>query len=199
MRRIQIFSSVVEILRDDRNGPIDGVYDFAFETADGVSRNEQGAPTGPNGAVVQQGAWSFTFPDGTPGQFNFIADEGGYRVESPLLPTPPPLPQHAIEQIEKAERERAQGIVHDGQYDASQFGGSSGGGQGFRGSSGGQAGEYGGSQSSGFGGGQSSGFGGSQSGFSQSGQRGGQRGRRVAALMKEKKLSPLVDQHSKVA
>ncbi|KAF2364663.1 Glycosyl transferase family 25 [Trinorchestia longiramus] len=70
---------VVEILRDDRNGPIDGVYDFAFETADGVSRNEQGAPTGPNGAVVQQGAWSFTFPDGTPGQFNFIADEGGYQ------------------------------------------------------------------------------------------------------------------------
>ena len=49
---------VVEILRDDRNGPLDGVYDFAFETADGLSRSEQGAPGGAAGAVVQQGSWS---------------------------------------------------------------------------------------------------------------------------------------------
>ena len=48
---------VVAILRDDRNGPLDGNYNFAFETADGVSRNEQGAPNGPNGAVTQQGGW----------------------------------------------------------------------------------------------------------------------------------------------
>ena len=83
----------------------------------------------------------FTFPDGTPGQFSFVADESGYRVESPLLPTPPPLPAHAIEQIAKAERERAAGIVHDGQY---------------RGE---------GSQQAGFSSGSQGGFGGSQGGF----------------------------------
>ena len=50
--------SAIAILRDDRNGPVDGQYDFAFETADGLSRNEAGSPSGPNGAVVQQGSWS---------------------------------------------------------------------------------------------------------------------------------------------
>ena len=49
---------VVPILRDDREGPIDGVYSFDFETGDGISRHEQGSPTGPDGAVVQQGGWT---------------------------------------------------------------------------------------------------------------------------------------------
>ena len=49
---------VVAILRDDRTGPVDGVYDFAFETADGLTRYEAGSPSGPAGAVTQQGSWS---------------------------------------------------------------------------------------------------------------------------------------------
>lgn len=59
---------------------------------------------------------SFTFPDGSQGKFSFVADENGYRVESPLLPVGPAAPPHALAQIEKAEYERAQGIVHDGSY-----------------------------------------------------------------------------------
>ncbi|KAB7496274.1 Cuticle protein, partial [Armadillidium nasatum] len=106
----------IPILRDDRTGPLDGVYSFNFETANGIRRHEQGSPSGPLGSVVSQGGWTFTFPDGTPAQFAFVADENGYRVESPLLPTPPPPPPHAIEQIRKAERERASGVIHDGQY-----------------------------------------------------------------------------------
>ncbi|XP_053653176.1 endocuticle structural glycoprotein SgAbd-8-like [Cherax quadricarinatus] len=98
----------VEILRDDRQGPdATGAYSFAFETADGISRQEQGTPEGPNGAVSVQGGWSFTFPDGTPGVFNFVADGAGYRPESPLLPTPHPLPAHAIAQIEFARQQEA--------------------------------------------------------------------------------------------
>nr|XP_045583632.1 cuticle protein AM1199-like isoform X1 [Procambarus clarkii]XP_045583634.1 cuticle protein AM1199-like isoform X3 [Procambarus clarkii] len=101
---------VVPILRDDRQGPDQaGNYNFNFETGDGISRQEQGAPQGPAGAVAAQGGWSFTFPDGTPGVFKFVADGAGYRVESPLLPTPPPLPAHAIAQIEKARQEDAAG------------------------------------------------------------------------------------------
>lgn len=53
---------------------------------------------------------------------NYIADEFGFRVESPNLPTPPPPPAHALEQIAHAERERAAGIVHDGQYDPIRYG-----------------------------------------------------------------------------
>ncbi|XP_068221041.1 cuticle protein AMP5-like [Palaemon carinicauda] len=99
---------VIPILVDNREGPdASGAYAFNFETGNGISRQEQGAGRGPQGAVVSQGGWSFTFPDGTPATFNFVADENGYRVESPLLPTPPPLPPHAIAQIEKARREDA--------------------------------------------------------------------------------------------
>ncbi|XP_042230797.1 cuticle protein AM1199-like [Homarus americanus] len=95
---------VVPILKDERQGPDEfGNYNFEFETGDGISRHEQGAPQGETGAVASQGGWSFTFPDGTPGVFNFVADAaGGYQVQSDLLPTPHPLPAHAIAQIEFA-------------------------------------------------------------------------------------------------
>ncbi|KAK7085607.1 hypothetical protein SK128_006814 [Halocaridina rubra] len=99
---------IIPILVDNRQGPDEyGNYNFNFETGNGISRHEQGTPTGPEGAVVQQGGWSFTFPDGTPARFNFVADGDGFRVESDLLPTPPPLPPHAIAQIEKARQENA--------------------------------------------------------------------------------------------
>ncbi|XP_068221114.1 cuticle protein AM1199-like [Palaemon carinicauda] len=101
---------VVPILVDNREGPdASGVYSFNFETGDGIIRNEQGAPQGPEGAVASQGGWSFTFPDGSPGVFNFVADANGYRVESDLLPTPHPLPAHAIAQIEFAAQQAAAG------------------------------------------------------------------------------------------
>ncbi|KAK8376314.1 hypothetical protein O3P69_009746 [Scylla paramamosain] len=101
---------VIPILVDERDGPhADGTYSFNFETGNGISRQEQGYPQGPEGAVVSQGGWSFTFPDGTPAVFNFVADENGYRVESDLLPTPHPLPAHALAQIEFARQQEAQG------------------------------------------------------------------------------------------
>ncbi|MCL4152152.1 UNVERIFIED_CONTAM: hypothetical protein GTU68_030310, partial [Idotea baltica] len=176
--------SVVPILVDNREGPINGHYAFEFETGDGISRHEQGAPNGPNGAVISQGGWSFTFPDGTPAEFSFVADEGGYRVESPLLPTPPPLPHHALLQIEKAERELASGIVNDGSYsgDSNQQqsqGGFQGAQQGFQGAQQGfqraQQGFQGAQQ--GFKGAQQ-GFQGAQQGFqgAQQGFKGAQQG-----------------------
>ncbi|XP_063590837.1 endocuticle structural glycoprotein SgAbd-8-like [Penaeus indicus] len=98
----------VPILEDQREGPDQfGNYKFNFETGNGISRNEVGSPQGETGAVASQGGWSFTFPDGTPAVFTFVADANGYRVESDLLPTPPPLPAHAIAQIEKARQEDA--------------------------------------------------------------------------------------------
>ncbi|XP_068221040.1 uncharacterized protein [Palaemon carinicauda] len=123
-----IHQPVVPILVDNRQEPdAFGSYSFVYETADGVSRQEQGFPQGVTGAVAQQGGWSFTLPDGTPAAFNFIADENGFRVESDLLPTPPPLPAHAIAQIEKARLEDAvgasgnQGFFGSPSAPASQF------------------------------------------------------------------------------
>ncbi|XP_042859211.1 pupal cuticle protein 36-like [Penaeus japonicus] len=142
----------IPIIVDDRQGPDEfGNYNFNFETANGIIRQEQGAPQGETGAVAQQGAWSFTFPDGTPADFNFVADENGFRVESDLLPTPPPLPPHAIAQIEKARQEDAAAAASGGR------GGQSGSGQ------------FSGSGQSGFGGGQFSSGSGQFSGPGQSG------------------------------
>ncbi|XP_071548878.1 cuticle protein AM/CP1114-like [Panulirus ornatus] len=96
-------SDEIPILSDNREGPDQhGNYNFNFETGDGISRTEEGAPHGEEGAVASQGYWSFTFPDGTPGNFKFVADGDGYRVESDLVH---PLPPHAIAQIEKARLE----------------------------------------------------------------------------------------------
>ncbi|XP_063590461.1 endocuticle structural glycoprotein SgAbd-2-like [Penaeus indicus] len=110
---------VIPILKDEREGPdASGVYSFEFETGNGIKREEQGAPQGPSGAVAMQGGWSFTFPDGSPADVSFVADDAGYRVESSLLPTPPPLPAHAIAQIEKARREDAAAAALSGRYSA---------------------------------------------------------------------------------
>nr|XP_053653148.1 pupal cuticle protein 36-like [Cherax quadricarinatus] len=155
---------VVPILVDDRQGPDEyGNYNFNFETGDGISRQEQGAPQGPTGAVAAQGGWTFTFPDGTPADFSFIADEGGYRVESPLLP---PLPAHAIAQIEKARQEDAaaaaaggRGSYSDASSSAPQFTGAPAG--GFGGS---PAGGFGASPAGGFGASPAGGFGASPAG-----------------------------------
>ncbi|XP_071549427.1 cuticle protein AMP1B-like [Panulirus ornatus] len=99
---------VAVIVTDEREGPdAQGNYRFNFESSDGIKREEQGAPQGDEGAVGAQGGWSFTFPDGTPGHFTFVADAEGFKVESDLLPVPPPLPPHAIAQIEKAAAEDA--------------------------------------------------------------------------------------------
>ncbi|XP_047476037.1 cuticle protein AM1239-like [Penaeus chinensis] len=110
---------VIPILKDEREGPdASGVYSFEFESGNGIKREEQGAPRGPSGAVAMQGGWSFTFPDGSPAVVSFVADDAGYRVESDLLPTPPPLPAHAIAQIEKARREDAGVAALSGRYSA---------------------------------------------------------------------------------
>ncbi|XP_069957882.1 pupal cuticle protein 36-like [Cherax quadricarinatus] len=158
---------VVPILVDDRQGPDEyGNYNFNFETGDGISRQEQGAPQGPTGAVAAQGGWTFTFPDGTPAAFNFIADEGGYRVESDLVPTPHPLPAHAIAQIEKARQEDAaaaaaggRGSYSDASSSAPQFTGAPA--RGFGGS---PAGGFGASPAGGFGASPAGGFGASPAG-----------------------------------
>ncbi|KAG7176955.1 Cuticle protein [Homarus americanus] len=55
----------------------------------------------------------FFYPDGTQEDLRFTADEFGYQPQSALLPTPHPLPAHALEQLRIAEEQRAAGITFD--------------------------------------------------------------------------------------
>jgi len=111
----------IRIISDTRSAPVDGNYRFDFETDNGIVRSESGS-NGLNGGSAQQGSWRVVYPDGSAGEFSFVADDQGARFESPLLPIGPEIPQHALEQIAFAEEERRQGIFHDGSWDEATYG-----------------------------------------------------------------------------
>ncbi|XP_042241691.1 cuticle protein AM1199-like isoform X2 [Homarus americanus] len=102
----------IAIIRDNRQDNGDGNFNYDFETENGIIMNAVGTP-GSKGQSNIQGSYRFPLPDGTVAEVRYVADENGYVAESPLIPTPHPLPAHAIEQIRIAEEQRAQGIVWD--------------------------------------------------------------------------------------
>jgi len=114
---------VIPIVSQAFNGPFGPTYDFNFEGADNTYREESGQGLdGSDGPSVSRGSWRFVYPDGTPGEFDFVADLNGFQVNSNQLPVGPAIPAHAQEQIERSERERSQGIFHDGQWDPVRYG-----------------------------------------------------------------------------
>ncbi|XP_042859069.1 cuticle protein AM1199-like [Penaeus japonicus] len=106
---IRADSPDVAILRDDRQDDGDGNFNYAFEADNGISVSVVGTP-GAAGQSNMEGSFRFTLPDGTIAEVTYIADENGFQPSSDLLPTPHPLPAHAIEQIRFAEEQRALGV-----------------------------------------------------------------------------------------
>ncbi|CAL4098453.1 unnamed protein product [Meganyctiphanes norvegica] len=110
------FGPVVNILRQDSQGEGTPNFSYGFESDDGISVNSRGFQ-GSAGQANMEGSYSFTLPDGTIAEVRWVADEQGFRAESPLLPVAPvnphPMPAHALEQIRFAEEQRARGLVWD--------------------------------------------------------------------------------------
>ncbi|XP_064084344.1 larval cuticle protein LCP-22-like [Macrobrachium nipponense] len=106
------YNRPVATIRDLREDHGNGHFRYEFETENGIRVNAVGTP-GSKGQSNIAGGFSFPFPEGGSAQLTYVADEFGYRPESPLLPTPHPLPAHAIEQIRIAEEQRARGIRWD--------------------------------------------------------------------------------------
>ncbi|XP_068226145.1 cuticle protein AM1199-like isoform X3 [Palaemon carinicauda] len=100
----------VAILRDDRQDLGNGEFAYTFEADNGISESRRGF-LGSLGQSNMEGSFRFPLPDGTFAEVRYVADENGFRAESPLIPTPHPLPAHAIEQIRFAEEQRARGIT----------------------------------------------------------------------------------------
>ncbi|XP_069942768.1 cuticle protein AM1159-like [Cherax quadricarinatus] len=105
-------STAVAILRDDREHNDNGNFNYVFEADNGIVHEASGTP-GSKGQSNIQGIYSFPLPDGTLAEVRYIADDLGFRVESPLLPTPHPDPPHVAELLRIAEEQRAQGITFE--------------------------------------------------------------------------------------
>lgn len=94
----------IAILRQSSDVSPDGSYQFNYETENGISASEQGQP-GPVGedgtqAVVVQGQYSYTGPDGTPITVTYTADENGFHAEGAHLPVAPAIPEAIARSLE---------------------------------------------------------------------------------------------------
>ncbi|KAK4880447.1 hypothetical protein RN001_008593 [Aquatica leii] len=68
------------ILRHENNNIGIGNYEFAYQTSDGISREEKAElkTIGSNKAVVVRGSYSYVGSDGQTYTVNYVADENGY-------------------------------------------------------------------------------------------------------------------------
>ncbi|RXG61752.1 hypothetical protein Avbf_11643 [Armadillidium vulgare] len=110
----------IRILRSEVS-PINGANFSRIPLLD-ISRNRKWHHVEKSRGVLRDSQYAaiqscFIWPlgDGTFGEVRYVADENGYRPESSLIPTPHPLPAHAVEQIRIAEEQRARGIRWDEQ------------------------------------------------------------------------------------
>ncbi|KAI4503470.1 hypothetical protein M0802_001692 [Mischocyttarus mexicanus] len=87
----------IAIRNQQRDSFPDGTYNWSYETENGISAQETGRPKAGGGPGQQgeavQGRFSYTAPDGTPIQLEYVADENGFRPQGAHLPTPPPIPE----------------------------------------------------------------------------------------------------------
>ncbi|XP_042859266.1 cuticle protein AM1199-like [Penaeus japonicus] len=99
-------TSPIPILFDNRQAPTGGFYSTDVETGNGIRTSERGE-AGTAGQTNSQGTISYVSPDGQLIEITYTADEFGFRPSGAHIPTPHPLPAHALKQIEDAERLRA--------------------------------------------------------------------------------------------
>ncbi|XP_065171661.1 endocuticle structural glycoprotein SgAbd-8-like [Atheta coriaria] len=96
----------IPILRQVSEVNPDGSYNYAYETGNGISAEEQGflknAGQPDQEAQVMQGQYQYQSPEGETIRVVYIADETGFHPQGEHLPTPPPIPaaiQRALDYI----------------------------------------------------------------------------------------------------
>ncbi|ENN78644.1 hypothetical protein HUJ04_002900 [Dendroctonus ponderosae] len=74
---------------DSDNAGIDG-YNFAFETSNGISQQEQGTlqnAGSENESIAVRGSFTYTGADGVVYTVTYIADENGFQPQGAHLPS----------------------------------------------------------------------------------------------------------------
>lgn len=84
--------------QNQEQGP-DGSYNWAYETSNGISAQEQGAPQGAESFSVN-GNFKYTADDGSPVALQYTADENGFQPVGDHLPVPPPIPEDIQRSLE---------------------------------------------------------------------------------------------------
>lgn len=103
----------VPILRLDNNN--DGeTYNYALETGDGISIQEEGDARGEG--TKAHGGFSYTSPDGQQVHIQYSADENGFLPQGSHIPVAPPVPEEILRAVEQNLADEARGVVDDGQY-----------------------------------------------------------------------------------
>ncbi|KAF5293167.1 hypothetical protein FQR65_LT11012 [Abscondita terminalis] len=93
-RAIQILRQVFSL------GP-DGTYDWSYETENGISASEQGAPKKIGNEIGNsvRGSYSYPSPNGEVVKIDYISDENGFQPQGNVLPTPHPIPDYILRSI----------------------------------------------------------------------------------------------------
>ncbi|KAF9805109.1 hypothetical protein SFRURICE_013302 [Spodoptera frugiperda] len=92
-----------QILKQELDVGVEGQYQYAYETDNGIAANEAGSLkqiSPEQTAEVVQGQASWQSPEGEQIKFEYIADENGYQPQGSHLPTSPPIPEAIIRALE---------------------------------------------------------------------------------------------------
>ncbi|KAJ8729985.1 hypothetical protein PYW07_017023 [Mythimna separata] len=111
----------IPILRYENVNNGDGTYRYNYETGNGISAHESGAPRapGPEGlAVTAEGGFSYRAPDGQQVSLTYTADENGFHPVGSHIPTPPPIPAAILRSIEfnRQHPSSGEGSYNHGRY-----------------------------------------------------------------------------------
>ncbi|XP_013194611.1 larval cuticle protein LCP-17 [Amyelois transitella] len=92
-----------QVLRQELDVGVDGAYQYAYETDNGIKAEESGTLKkidAETAAEVVQGQASWKSPEGETIQLQYVADENGYQPQGSHLPTPPPIPEAILKALE---------------------------------------------------------------------------------------------------